>query len=206
MTTKPASASIRLSAPKPIRAIEPAATPATTAIANSTTCQRDPAQASSRARRSSRARSAGDGPIGTGASGRSCRRAGAAASLRSDTEPSAPWREHGARRAPALVGERVHHHLSLPARAHDAVRAHGAYVMRDEVLGALDDPGEIADTQLVGFGQRAASVSRVGSASARAFPPATRPRPTSSRRRRSRSAVGRSRQSRSQRSSDTATF
>ena len=48
-----------LSAPKPISAIEPAATPAITAIRASTTCQPIPTQASNRARRSSRARSAG---------------------------------------------------------------------------------------------------------------------------------------------------
>src|SRR5581483_214027 len=55
--TEPASASINESAPNPISAIEPAAIPAPTAIANSITCQAFPPQASSRARRSSRARS-----------------------------------------------------------------------------------------------------------------------------------------------------
>ena len=49
-TTNPASASIRLSAPKPISAIEPAAIPAPSAIPNSTKCQAIPPQASRRAR------------------------------------------------------------------------------------------------------------------------------------------------------------
>ena len=62
----PASASIRLSAPKPISAIEPAAIPAPRAIANSTTCQAIPPQASRRARRSSFARSTADGPTRSG--------------------------------------------------------------------------------------------------------------------------------------------
>jgi len=56
-TTNPASASISESAPKPIKAIELAAIPAPMAIANSTKWYAIPPQASSRARRSSRARS-----------------------------------------------------------------------------------------------------------------------------------------------------
>ena len=48
--TVPAPASIRLSSPKPTKAIEPAAMPAAIAIANSITCQALPPQASARAR------------------------------------------------------------------------------------------------------------------------------------------------------------
>src|SRR5581483_1809753 len=47
--TSPANASIRLSAPKPISAIEPAAIPAARAIANSMKCQAMPPIARSRA-------------------------------------------------------------------------------------------------------------------------------------------------------------
>ena len=57
MITNPARPSIRLSAPKPISAIEPAAIPAPIAIANSNRCQAFPPHASSLARRSSAARS-----------------------------------------------------------------------------------------------------------------------------------------------------
>src|SRR5215217_2635257 len=49
MTIRPARDSTRLSAPKPIRAIEPAARPAATATAISRTCQVTPSQASRRA-------------------------------------------------------------------------------------------------------------------------------------------------------------
>jgi len=55
--TPPASTSIRLSIPNPIRAIEPAEIPAASAIANSATCHALAPQASLRARRSSNARS-----------------------------------------------------------------------------------------------------------------------------------------------------
>ena len=55
--TVPASISTKESAPKPIRAIDPAAIPAPIAIANSMTCRAFPLQASSRARRSSLIRS-----------------------------------------------------------------------------------------------------------------------------------------------------
>jgi hypothetical protein len=58
-TTKTANASIALSAPKPMSAIEPAAIPAPIAIPNSTKCQAIPPQASRRARRCSLARSVG---------------------------------------------------------------------------------------------------------------------------------------------------
>jgi hypothetical protein len=55
-TTAPASASITLSTPKPMSAIELAAIPAATAIPNSTRCHAIPPQASRRARHSRRAR------------------------------------------------------------------------------------------------------------------------------------------------------
>jgi hypothetical protein len=61
ITTPPAASSIRLSRPNPISATDPAATPAASAIANSTRCQAFPPQASSFARRSSAARSRGGG-------------------------------------------------------------------------------------------------------------------------------------------------
>ena len=51
MMTRPESASIRLSVPKPTSAIEPALIPAAIAIPNSTRCQPLPAHASTRARR-----------------------------------------------------------------------------------------------------------------------------------------------------------
>jgi hypothetical protein len=56
-TTKPTALSIRLSIPKPISAIEEAAIPATSAIANSMKCQAIPPQARRRARRTMRRRS-----------------------------------------------------------------------------------------------------------------------------------------------------
>ncbi len=50
-TTDRASASIRLSMPKPTSATDEAETPAATAIANSATCHRPPPHARRRARR-----------------------------------------------------------------------------------------------------------------------------------------------------------
>src|SRR5579884_3693679 len=95
--------------PKPTRATEPAAMPAPTAIANSTTCQAFPLQASSFARRSSAARSCG------GSSGsrrwswtvvlrliprsRACRAEPARARSRSPRAPQA----FGAGRAPQAI-------------------------------------------------------------------------------------------------------
>src|SRR5438132_1315847 len=64
-TTGPARLSTRLSAPKPISAIEEAAIPAPIAIPNSTTCQPIPSQARALARRTSPigcASETGDGP------------------------------------------------------------------------------------------------------------------------------------------------
>lgn len=63
--------------------------------------------------------------------------------------------EYGADECAALCSERVHHHLSLSARADKAVRAQRAHVVGDEVLGALDDPAEIADAELLCLGQSA---------------------------------------------------
>ena len=113
---------MKLSAPKPISAIEPAAIPAPTAIANSTTCQAIPPQASIRARRSSLFRSA-DGRI----------------------EPSwtspAPWsdtrhreRQDGRHERAPLLGQGVHHHLPLATRTDQAVCPQGPHMMRDEIL------------------------------------------------------------------------
>ncbi len=61
MITDPATPSIRLSAPKPISAIDPATIPAPTATANSIRCHALPPQARRRARCSNRARSVGIG-------------------------------------------------------------------------------------------------------------------------------------------------
>src|SRR4249919_3278153 len=63
--TEPANASISESIPKPTSAIDPAARPATSAIANSTRCQAFPPQARRRARDRSRSRRAGPGPATT---------------------------------------------------------------------------------------------------------------------------------------------
>jgi hypothetical protein len=57
--------------------------------------------------------------------------------------------EDGIEERAALVREGVHHHLPLTPRADDPVRAEHAHVVGDEVLRPLDDPGEVADTQLV---------------------------------------------------------
>ena len=78
--------------------------------------------------------------------------------------------------------------------------------MRDERLGTLDDPGEITDAQLVGLQQ-----SRGDGEPRRICECAGQARCTDGsfwldRRVRRHSATGRSRQSRSQRSSDTTTF
>src|SRR5437879_5022074 len=59
MTTKPARASMRESAPKPMSAVEDAAAPKATARANSITCHALAPQASRRARPTNRARSSG---------------------------------------------------------------------------------------------------------------------------------------------------
>ncbi len=64
-TTSPAKPSIRLSAPKPTSATDEAATPAISATAASATCHTMLAHASSRARRTSRARPASGAAIGS---------------------------------------------------------------------------------------------------------------------------------------------
>ena len=62
---------------------------------------------------------------------------------------------HSARRrarprsACALPGQRVHRHLAVPARAHDALRLERLHVVGDEVLRPLRDPREVAHAQLV---------------------------------------------------------
>jgi hypothetical protein len=45
-------------------------------------------------------------------------------------------------------------HLAVAARGHEAGGAQRAKVMRDEVLGALGDPGEVADAKLIGRSER----------------------------------------------------
>ena len=159
ITTKPAIASIRLSAPNPISAIEPAAIPAPSAIANSTKCQAMPPQASKRARRSSLSLSAlPDAPSATERTSDvdvAELKQGTACSDTDRLRRSCGARsEHGVEKRPAFGGERVHHHLPVSPRADDAVRAKRAHVMRDESLCPLDDPGEITDAQLVRPEQR----------------------------------------------------
>src|SRR5436190_11139456 len=141
-TTRPARASMRLSAPKPISAIELAARPAPIAIANSTTCQAMPPQASMRARYSSLFRST-DGRIAP-----------------SWTRPppcsdmSHGGRQDGRHQRAPLLSECVDDHLPLAARTNEPAASQRARVMRDEVLGALDDPGEAAHAELARVEQR----------------------------------------------------
>ena len=97
-TTSPATASMRLSAPKPTRATDPAATPAQTATTASATCHARPTCARSRARRTRRARTAGDGPAATPTTGRTGREGPALTP--SDGTPRAA-RAPGAERRPA---------------------------------------------------------------------------------------------------------
>ena len=82
----------------------------------------------------------------------------------------------------------------------------GACVVGHEILRTLDDPGQVAHAELVRVEEGGASVRRVGSESACALPAADSATLESRRPTRKRSAVGRSRQRRSQWSSATATF
>lgn len=59
----------------------------------------------------------------------------------------------GCEQLPTRGGERVHDHLPITPRSHEPCASKGANVVGDEVRGALDDPGEIADAQLVGCRQ-----------------------------------------------------
>jgi hypothetical protein len=49
---------------------------------------------------------------------------------------------------PPLSGERVERHLPVAAIVDQTGGAQGAEVVGDEILSALDDPSEIADTEL----------------------------------------------------------
>ena len=53
----------------------------------------------------------------------------------------------------ALLGQRVHDHLPVAARAHQPGRAQRADVMRDEVLRALARPTQVAHAQLAAVAQ-----------------------------------------------------
>jgi len=48
----------------------------------------------------------------------------------------------------ALIGQRVQRHLPVTPVVHEPGRAQRLQVMRDQVLSALDDPGEITDAKL----------------------------------------------------------
>ena len=52
-----------------------------------------------------------------------------------------------------MLGERVERHLSVAAVVGQSGRAQRSQVVGDEVLGALADPGEVADAELTTFAQ-----------------------------------------------------
>src|SRR5262245_26104784 len=147
--TKPASDSISESKPKPMSAIEPAAIPAPSAIANSTACQAFPPQASRRARRTSRARRSAPS---AGTSGSGCTVAFASATaglvvadvLQADLEQQSNVR----------VVERVVDVAPLLAVAHEPARAQQAQVVRARRLRETGHRSEVADAQFPGLEQR----------------------------------------------------
>jgi hypothetical protein len=53
----------------------------------------------------------------------------------------------------ATVGERVHDHLPLAPARYETLGAKQSQVMRDEILGALDYPGQITNAQLLGLAE-----------------------------------------------------
>src|SRR5439155_21935936 len=63
-------------------------------------------------------------------------------------------RQDGRHQRAPLLSECVDDHLPLAARTNEPAASQRARVMRDEVLGALDDPGEVAHAELVGVEQR----------------------------------------------------
>ena len=68
------------------------------------------------------------------------------------------------------AGQAVQDHLAVAAACGEPERAQRARVVGDEVLRALGDPGEVADTRSSSTpASAAATVRRVGSASARAW-------------------------------------
>ena len=115
-----------------------------------------------------------------------------------------PRRVGGARRGVAAgVGQRVEDDLVLAPRASEAGVAQRAQVVADEVLGAAGDPCQVADAQLPAVAQRHA-ISQPRRITQRLCTSGGLGRsPSRSRRWRIVSARGRSRHSRSQRSSDT---
>ena len=105
-------------------------------------------------------------------------------------------REHRGEECDARLGQRVHDHLPVTARAHEPGGAQLAHMMRDQLVRALAHPREVADAQLAPVPQCGGDRQAGGSASAFAASAARqldRRRPL----RRSASARGRSRHSRS---------
>src|SRR5215208_5641718 len=144
--TKPATDSMSESAPKPMRAMELAASPAPTAMAASMPCHPTPSQASCFALRTSRARSEdlwGLLPSCIGGCSRAHPRPLTQDGLEEGGEEGGP-----------LVREGVHNELPIPTRGHQPVRTQQPQVVRDEVLRAPRDPGEVAHAQLLPFAQR----------------------------------------------------
>src|SRR5581483_6502795 len=147
--TEPASASIKESAPNPISAIEPAAIPAPTAMANSMTCQALPPQASSRARRSSRA-------LSPTVKGRpsvpvlpTCKRSGTTGFLMADMlEPDVE------QETDVGVVQRVIDVPTLLSIPDQPIGAKQPQVVRAGGLGETGHRGQIADAELTRFQQR----------------------------------------------------
>src|SRR5437764_2119080 len=162
MITELASTSMRESIPKPIRAVEEAAAPAPTAMANSMRCQALPAQARIRARAASRSRST----VGRRASGAGCdsvRPAVGAPGVATGWEGSTksgprpfmaqvlqPYVEE---KPDVRIVEGVEDVPAASAVADDAPGAQEPEVVRAGGLAQARDGREIADAELATFEQ-----------------------------------------------------
>ena len=194
-----AKPSIAESRPKPISATEPRESPAriATRALERHVRQAQPTTAASRARRAG-----GTSSRSTAAPGRAGGEVGSAGRAHARHRHAV---EDGVEQRAAGVGERVHDHLAVAAAARPAGRRAARAGDGDEVLRALADPGQVADAQLVGRGERRRASVKPRRIAQRLRALGQRLRAASARRSaRSRSAFGRSRQSRSQRSSAMA--
>src|SRR5947207_2940803 len=149
-TMDPANASMRESAPKPMSAIDPAASPAPTAIAASTPCQPTPSQASALARRTRWSCwlvvgrvAAGEGtPAARGVRRAPCSGLASGVCGKCVEEQAGPF------------GELVHDHLAVAPGAGEAGAPELAQVVGDELFVAAEHPAQIADARLVAVAQR----------------------------------------------------
>jgi hypothetical protein len=61
--------------------------------------------------------------------------------------------EHRVDENGSLAGQLIHHHLPVAPRTSQASLAESAKMMRNQILRALADPGQVADAQLTAISQ-----------------------------------------------------